>query len=85
MKQESQIVGNTGLFYACYRLSTMGWNVMPTARNARGIEIFANSPEVKPLSKGVAEPDLKINEQPRAIPVCPHCRADLDPAATVCR
>ncbi|HET6633075.1 MAG TPA: hypothetical protein VFG73_10265 [Rhodanobacteraceae bacterium] len=30
-----------GLYYACYRLSRMGWNVMPTARNARGIDIIA--------------------------------------------
>lgn len=29
------------MYYACYRLSRMGWNVMPTARNARGIDIIA--------------------------------------------
>jgi hypothetical protein len=38
-----QIVGNIGLFYACYRLSLLGWNVMPTTRNARGIDIVAYS------------------------------------------
>jgi len=41
MKLESQVTGNIGMYYACYRLSRMGWNVMPTARNARGIDIIA--------------------------------------------
>lgn len=36
-----QIVGNVGMYYACYRLSLLGWNVMPTARNAKGIDIVA--------------------------------------------
>jgi len=40
MKLEAQIVGNIGLYYACYRLSRFGWNVMPTSRNARGIDII---------------------------------------------
>ncbi|NQT11834.1 MAG: hypothetical protein HQ582_03740 [Planctomycetes bacterium] len=59
MKLDSQITGNVGLYYACYRLSQMGWNVMPTARNARGIDIVAYSRDgtrfigiqVKSLSK----------------------------------
>src|SRR5438270_11621510 len=38
-----QTVGNIGLFYVCYRLSRLGWNVMPTARNARGIDILIYS------------------------------------------
>jgi len=38
-----QITGNVGLYYTCYRLSRMGWNVMPTSRNARGIDIIAYS------------------------------------------
>ena len=41
MKLDSQITGNVGLYYICYRLSRMGWNVMPTARNARGIDLVA--------------------------------------------
>ena len=41
MKLPSQIVGNIGLHYVCYRLSQRGWNVMPTARNARGIDVVA--------------------------------------------
>lgn len=41
MKLETQVTGNIGMYYACYKLSCMGWNVMPTARNARGIDIIA--------------------------------------------
>ena len=41
MKLDAQVTGNIGLYYTCYRLSRMGWNVMPTARNARGIDIIA--------------------------------------------
>ena len=36
-------MGNIGMYYAAYRLSAMGWNVMPTARNARGIDLLAYS------------------------------------------
>jgi len=36
----SQVVGNVGMYFATYRLSPMGWNV-PTARNARGIDLLA--------------------------------------------
>lgn len=36
-----QIVGNVGLYYVCYQLSRLGWNVMVTARNARGLDIIA--------------------------------------------
>lgn len=47
MKLETQIVGNIGMYYACYQLSKRGWNVMPTARNAKGIDIIAYSPDGK--------------------------------------
>jgi len=54
-----QLTGNVGLYYCCYRLSLFGWNVMPTARNARGVDIIAYSRnasqfvgvQVKALSK----------------------------------
>jgi hypothetical protein len=36
-----QVVGNIGMYYAAYRLSQQGWNVMPTARNARGVDLLA--------------------------------------------
>lgn len=58
-KLASQTVGNIGLYYVCYRLSRFGWNAMPTARNARGIDVLAYSQDgsrtvtvqVKALSK----------------------------------
>lgn len=58
-KHAPQIVGNVGLFYACYRLSRLGWNAMPTSRNARGIDVICFSMDgrtmrtfqVKSLSK----------------------------------
>jgi hypothetical protein len=40
---DPRITGNLGLYYCCYRLSLLGWNVMPTARNARGVDIIAYS------------------------------------------
>ena len=63
-KLESQIVGNIGLYYVSYRLSQLGWNVMPTARNARGIDLVAYDLEsssytgiqVKSLSKRAPVP-----------------------------
>lgn len=58
------ITGNIGLYYCCYRLSLLGWNVMPTARNARGVDIIAYSSDatrfvaiqVKSLTKKSAVP-----------------------------
>ncbi|HOY53752.1 MAG TPA: hypothetical protein PK879_12755 [Opitutaceae bacterium] len=37
----AQIVGNVGLYFVCCELSKRGWNVMPTSRNARGVDIIA--------------------------------------------
>jgi hypothetical protein len=37
----NQIVGNIGMYYVAYRLSQHGWNVMPTTRNARGVDLLA--------------------------------------------
>jgi hypothetical protein len=59
-----QITGNAGLFFCCYRLSRLGWNVMPTARNARGVDIVAYNQDasrfigvqVKALSTRAAVP-----------------------------
>jgi hypothetical protein len=59
MKLATQIVGNIGMYYVCYELSRRGWNVMPTARNAKGIDIIAYNEsatdfigvQVKTLSK----------------------------------
>lgn len=59
-----QVVGNVGLYYVCYRLSLLGWNVMPTARNARGVDLLIYSQDarctrtvqVKALSKASPVP-----------------------------
>lgn len=47
MKLDPQLTGNAGLYYCCYQLSLLGWNVMPTARNARGVDILAYSQDAK--------------------------------------
>ena len=38
---DTQIIGNIGLYWVCYQLSRRGWNAMPTARNARGVDVIA--------------------------------------------
>lgn len=43
MKLDTQVVGNAGLHFTCYQLSLLGWNAMPTSRNARGIDVVAYS------------------------------------------
>jgi hypothetical protein len=61
---DPQLTGNVGLYYCCYKLSLLGWNVMPTARNARGVDIIAYSRDastfhgiqVKTLSKRTPVP-----------------------------
>lgn len=55
----THVVGNIGMYFAAYRLSLMGWNVMPTSRNARGIDLLVYNTaadrflgiQVKSLSK----------------------------------
>jgi len=41
MKNNAQVTGNAGLYFVCYNLSLCGWNVIPTSRNARGVDIIA--------------------------------------------
>ena len=58
-KVPTQTIGNIGLYYVCYRLSLYGWNVMPTSRNAKGVDVLIFSQnasrkisiQVKTLSK----------------------------------
>lgn len=47
MKMQTQVTGNVGMYYACYKLSCMGWNVMPTARNASRNVYVMKSDEVR--------------------------------------
>ncbi|HEV2118683.1 MAG TPA: hypothetical protein VGS11_01040 [Candidatus Bathyarchaeia archaeon] len=46
-KTDNQVVGNAGLFLVCYELSKRGWNVLPTSRNARGIDVVIYDREAK--------------------------------------
>ncbi|MBW8051066.1 MAG: hypothetical protein FVQ77_12155 [Cytophagales bacterium] len=58
-KLTNQIVGNIGLYYICYELSKKGWNVLPTSRNTKGVDIVIfnhdastkHTIQVKTLSK----------------------------------
>jgi hypothetical protein len=44
--KSSQATGNAALHYAAWQLSRKGWNVMLTARNAKGSDLFcANDDE----------------------------------------
>lgn len=45
MKLETQIAGIIGMYYAYYKLSWMSWNVLPTVRNTRDIDIVAYNKE----------------------------------------
>lgn len=64
VKLDPQVIGNAGLYFTCFHLSLHGWNVMPTARNARGVDIVAYDTsasryigiQVKSLSKRDAVP-----------------------------
>lgn len=47
MARNNQITGNVGMFYACYQLSRLGLNVMPTIRNAKGSDIVAYTADQK--------------------------------------
>lgn len=46
-KVSNQVVGNIGLYYTCYELLKRGWNVLPTSRNARGIDVVIYSQDAK--------------------------------------
>jgi len=42
-----QNTGHVGVFYVCYKLTCLGWNVLPTSRNAEGVDIFVYSQDGK--------------------------------------
>ena len=44
---ENQLVGNMGLYFICYQLSKQGWNVLPTSRNARGVDLVIYSRDAR--------------------------------------
>jgi hypothetical protein len=67
-KLSNQVVGNVGLYYVCYRLSLAGWNVMPTARNARGIDIVLYST----TGQRFASVQVKALSNPAPVPLGSH-------------
>ena len=68
-KRNNSTVGNAGLFYCCYELARQGWNVLPTSRNAKGVDVVVyssdgkkfRSVQVKTLSKKAPVP---LGEKP---------------------
>ena len=38
-KKSTQVTGNVGMYYVSFCLSKMGFNVIPTSRNAKGIDL----------------------------------------------
>ena len=49
-KHDTHNTGSIGLFFVCYQLAKRGWNVMPTARNARGVDILAVNADGKTIA-----------------------------------
>ena len=47
----NQVTGNAGLFFVSYRLSCLGWNVLLTSRNTRGVDIPSGD-RSNPASRG---------------------------------
>jgi len=42
-----QLTSNIGLFYVCLELSKLGWNVLLTSRNTKGVDLVIHSQEAK--------------------------------------
>lgn len=49
MSNIKQITGNIGLYHVARELSLVGWNVMPTVRNARGADLYAASEDERTI------------------------------------
>jgi len=58
VKLSNQLVGNAGLYYVCYELLKRHWNVLPTSRNAKGIDIVIYSQDAK-LTKTIQVKTLR--------------------------
>jgi len=39
----NQVIANIGLFHVCYELSRRGFNVVPTSRNTRAVDVIVGS------------------------------------------
>ena len=46
---DKQLIGNAGIFYVAYKLTTLGWNVLLTSRNTKGPDmiVFSHSGKKK--------------------------------------
>ena len=73
-KPATQLVGNVGLYYVCYKLSCLGWNVLPTSRNAKGVDVVIyNQDATKTLTipenscSSPGEPSRIASEQPKRL------------------
>ena len=64
----SQVIGNVGMYHAAYRLSQQGWNVMPTSRNARGIDLLAYDAAVN-RKLGIQVKALSKEDRPPPVPL----------------
>jgi hypothetical protein len=78
---DSQSVGNVGLYYFCYRLSRRGWNAMPTARNARGVDLLIYSQDAG--TKYAVQ--VKALSKRDDVPLGTHLRALFGDFLVVCR
>ena len=78
---DRQTVGNVGLYYVCYQLSRRGWNVMPTARNARGIDILAYSQDAS-CTRSV---QVKALTKKSPVPLGTHLESLFGDFFVVCR
>ena len=47
MKLPTQIVGNIGLYYVCFKLSKLGWNVVPTSAGTIGVDVVCFSRDAR--------------------------------------
>ena len=41
------IIGNIGLFHVCYELSRRGFNVVPTSRNTKSVDVIVGTADFK--------------------------------------
>jgi hypothetical protein len=70
----NQIMANAGVFLACHQLSKLGWQVLPTSRNAKAVDIVAyHEDDPRPVTLQV-----KAMSAPRNICLgpTPKCCAD---------
>jgi len=77
----NQVVANAGLFYVCYKLSCRGWNVMPTSRNARGVDVVIYNQ----IGRKKHTVQVKALSKRNPVPLGPHRRNLIADYVVVCR